>query len=117
MKSYWETYKGKRILFARYDHLALDEYRAEIEAVEEVVLQQPKNSVLLVVDTTGIIISPEALKLAKNTALHCRPYIRKTAILGMTGARKAILEIVVKFSGNPVAAFETVERAKDYLVS
>lgn len=116
MKSYWETYKGKQIFYARYDHLVLEEYRAEIIAVEQEVLRQPKNSILLLVNTAGIILSPEALNLAKNTALHSQPYLRNTAILGMSGLRKTLLEIVVKFSGVKLAAFETEEQAKDYLV-
>ena len=112
MKSYWETYKGKQIFFAHYDHLSLAEYRAEVQAVEEEMMKQPPKSVLLLMDTAGIILSPEALNLAKNTALRCNPYLRKSAILGMGGARKTLLDIVSRFSGVNVAGFDTLEQAR-----
>ncbi len=117
MKSVWETYKGKRIFYAHYDHLTMEDFRAEVVAVEEEVFKQPKNSILLLVDITSQIISPEVLNLSKNTALHCQPWLRKTAIIGVTGAKKAIIDIVMKFSGNKILAFETAEQAKDWLVA
>ncbi len=116
MQSAWETYKGKKIFFAKYGHLTPEVYRAEIDAVEKEMLAQPRNSVLLLVDTVGLLISPEALNLAKNVALHSQPYVIKTAILGMSGARKTLLDIVAKFSGMKVEAFDTADQARDWLV-
>ncbi len=115
MKSSWETHKGKKIFFARYDHLPIDEYRAEIVAVEQELFQQPKSSVMLLVDTSGTLLSPEVLNLAKNTALKCKPYLSKIAILGMGGARKTLLDIVSKFAGITLSGFDSVEQAKDFL--
>jgi hypothetical protein len=116
MKSSWETYQGKRIFIGRYNHLPFEEIQPEASAVEKEMLIQPHNSVLLIVTTAGTIISPQALNIFKNVALHSKPFIKKTAILGMTGARKAILDIVVRFSGMQVSSFEDMQKAKDWLV-
>jgi hypothetical protein len=35
MKSHWETHKGKKIFWAIYGNMPMDEYRAEIAAVEK----------------------------------------------------------------------------------
>jgi hypothetical protein len=43
--------------------------------------------------------------------------VHKTAILGITGARRALLDIVVRFSGMQVVPFDDVQKAKDWLVS
>jgi hypothetical protein len=43
--------------------------------------------------------------------------LRKSAILGMGGARKTLLDIVSKFSGVNVAGFDTVEQAREHLVA
>jgi Holliday junction resolvasome RuvABC endonuclease subunit len=117
MKSCWETHKGKRFFFAHYDRQPVEEFRAEVVAVEEEIFKQPKGSVLLLMDTTGILITPEVLNLSKNTAMRAQPYLRKSAILGMTGARKSILDIVARFAGAKIMAFDTVEQAKDWLVA
>jgi hypothetical protein len=117
MKSYWETYKGKKIFYARYDHLTIEAVRTEVVDVEKEMLKSPLGSVLLLVETTGTIISPEALNLFKNVALRSNKHIIKSAILGMTGARMAIMDIVSKFSGLKVQAFDTEEKAKDWLIA
>jgi hypothetical protein len=116
MKSTWETYKGKRIFYCRYDHLTLSEGREEVPLAEKEIFSQPKSSVLLMVGTAGTILSPDAINLYKNTALACKPYARKIAILGMTGARKVILDFVTKFAGVNVASFDTESEAFEWLV-
>ncbi len=117
MKSGWEIYKGKRIFRGRYDHLTLDEIRAEVSAVEKEMVQQPVDSVLLLVESAGTDASPEALSLFKNVALHSNKYVRKSAILGVTGVRRMILEIIVRFSGMNLIPFYDEQEAKDWLVS
>jgi hypothetical protein len=117
MRSHWEDYKGKRIFVGCYEHLTLDEYRAEAAEAEKEMLKQPPNSVLLLVLTEGLIMSPQALSLTKGLAKRTQPRVHKTAILGITGARRALLDIVVKFSGMQVVPFDDVQKAKDWLVS
>ena len=80
--------------------------------MEEEMLTQPPKSVLLLVETAGTVISPEALNLFKNVASHASKLLKKTAVLGMTGARRMILDIVAKFAGMGVVAFDTEEQLK-----
>ncbi len=117
MKSVWETHKGKKIFYARYDHLSLEEVRSEVAAVEKEMLKQPPDSVLLLVDITGTIISPEALNLYKNVALHSNKILHKTALLGVPGARKTLVDIIAKFSGLSASSFDDGQKARDWLVS
>ena len=117
MRSHWEEYKGKRIFIGNYEHLTLEEYRAEAAEVEKEMLKQPPDSVLLLVETAGLIMSPEALSLTKGLTKRTQPNVHKTAILGITGARRALLEIVVKFSGMKVVPFDDIQKARDWLVS
>jgi hypothetical protein len=116
-KSVWKIYKGKKIFRGRYDHLTLEEIRAEVSAVEKEMTQQPLGSVLLLIDTAGTDASPEALRLFKNVALHSEKHVHKSAILGVTGVRRMILEIIRRFSGMDLAPFSDEEQAKDWLVS
>jgi Holliday junction resolvasome RuvABC endonuclease subunit len=116
MKSGWETYKGKRIFRGRYANLTLEEIRAEVVAVEKEMVQQPLDSVLLLVDTAGTDASPEALRHFKNVALHSEEYVHKAAVLGVTGVKRMILEIIVRFSGMNLIPFSDEQEAKDWLV-
>ena len=117
MKSVWETHKGKRIFRGHYDHMTLEEVRAEVVAVEREMTQQPLDSVLLLVETAGTDASPEALRLFKNVALRSQKHVHKSAILGVTGVRRMILEIIVRFSGMSLAPFTDEQQAQDWLVS
>jgi hypothetical protein len=91
--------------------------RKEVSDVEKEMLTQPPKSVLLLVETAGTVISPEAVNLFKNVTSHYRKVLKKIPILGMTGARKAIRDIVAKFAGMGVVAFDSEEKGKDWLVS
>jgi hypothetical protein len=115
MNSNWQTYKGKRVFLADYSHLTIEQVRTEVVEVEKELVKQLRNSVLLLVKVERTIISPEALNLFKNVALHTQPYVRKSAILGMTGVRRTFIDIVAKFSGMTVMAFETEAQANDWL--
>ena len=90
MKSGWITHKGKRIFVARYDHLTVAESRIEVAEVEKEIFKQPPNSALMEVTTTGTILAPEALGIYKNTSMACKPYLKKTVVMGMSGPRMPI---------------------------
>jgi hypothetical protein len=115
MKSVWETINGKKILLARYDHLTLDELRLEMKDVEKQVVSQPEGSVLLLINIVGTIITPESFTLFKDLASRTKKYPYKTAVIGISGARKTMLDIIVKVSGLAVAPFDTLEEAKAWL--
>jgi len=90
MKSVLETYKGKEIFYANYSNLSLEQIREEVGAIEKELVHAKENSILLLVNSSGTIISPEVLKLFKNLSLNSKKYIRKSAILGITGARRLL---------------------------
>ena len=116
MKSSWEPYQGKRLFFAHYDHLNMQDLNIELGSAEKEILQQPTGSVLLLADVTGTIITPEVLNLFKNTALRTNSFLIKVAVLGVTGVRRAFMDIVAKFSGIRFQAFDDVQKAKDWLL-
>ena len=117
MKSSVEIYKGKRIFIARYDHMTLQELRSEVDEVKAYMSQNlTKEDMLVLVDTTGTIVSPEVLKLFKEMSANSSQYKTKTAIVGMSGPRKTFLDIVSKFSKASVVPFEDNETAKDWLI-
>lgn len=118
MKSGLETYKGKRILVARYDHMTNTELKNEVDEVMAYMTQNQANEdVLVLVDTTGTLVSPDVLTLFKEMSVKSTDFKTKTAILGMTGPRKVFLEIISKFSKSSAIPFDDLQSAKDWLVS
>jgi hypothetical protein len=118
MKSGLETYNGKRIFIARYDHMTNEELVTEIKEVKNYMSQNKvSGDMLVLVDTTGTLVSPEVLKQFKEMSLKSTEFKAKTAILGMTGSRKVFLDIVVKFAKQSAMPFDDAQTAKEWLVS
>jgi hypothetical protein len=118
MKSGLETYKGKKIFIARYDHMTKEELLSEVTEVKDyMAANQVNEDMLVLVDTTGTLVSPDVLTLFKEVSAKSTQFNTKTAILGMTGPRRVFLDIVAKFSKTMVTPFDDAQTAKDWLVS
>ena len=115
MKSYWTTHQGKKIFCAHYDHLTLDQLRVEINDAVSAMRTQPESSMLTFVDVRGTLIGPEAFSCFKDLAMNSKKYAKRTAIVGVTGAKKVMLEMVIKLSGLTILPFEEERQALDWL--
>jgi hypothetical protein len=117
MVSGWETYQGKRYFICRYCNLTLEALKREIAEVEALFVQQPEHSILLLVDVRGTIISTGTFDVLRCTAADMKKYIRNTAILGVTGARRTMLDLLIKFTGLSISAFDRQADAVEWLVN
>jgi hypothetical protein len=115
----WITHKEKRILYSDFANFGADVegLRADIEAGNQLIGQEPENSVLVLVDLRNTVISIEAAQILKESAASTKKYARKTALIGITtGFRKVLLDAAIRFSGRHMVALDDVEKAKDWLV-
>ncbi|MBN1812830.1 MAG: hypothetical protein JXA14_13425 [Anaerolineae bacterium] len=119
MKSKWITHKGERIFFVDLSSFGRhpDAFREELVGVEAVAYQQPEGSLLVLTDVRDTVVSSEVMNVAKESSARTAKYIRKEAILGMSGIRQVLLDAISRFSGRQFAAFDDIETAKDWLVS
>jgi hypothetical protein len=51
----------------------------------------------------------------KEFTRHNKPYVIAAAVVGITGLKQIIYNAVLKFSGRNLVAFDSVDRAKDWL--
>jgi hypothetical protein len=118
MKSKWIEYKGKRIYYADYTDFGDDikGLKAEVEYAHGVVMQEPDKSVLLLVDVSRTTGTTEALNSMKNAASVSETKVIRTAVLGVHGFKKMLMQTIAKVSGMNIVAFEDTESAKDWLV-
>ncbi len=118
MKSKWITHTGKRIFHIDLSDLQtdVDAWRTELDEASAITRQQPKNSLLVLTDVRGTVMSSEVVSIAKESSAETTKYVRKTAVIGISGFRKVLIDAVSRFSGQRFAIFEDVEEAKDWLV-
>lgn len=119
MKSRWITHGGKRIFLVDYSdfgsNIAL--IREEAKSIIEAVTREPLNSVLTLSDVRGTTGTLDTLAIMKRVVTSTNRHVRRRAVVGVSGLRQSLLDMVNRVTGNkPFAAFEDIEAAKDWLV-
>jgi hypothetical protein len=119
MKSNWETLAGKRILYCKFNDFGKDVVAlgAEIDAVDELILREPPDSVLLLADLRNTVTSSAVVDLFKKSSAKTKGYVRRQAIVGISGIQKMLAQAVAWFSRETFVLFDTPEEARDWLVN
>ena len=116
---YWITHKGKRILFNDFTGLSADDLTNQVRQNEQDAVRAGKmegGSLRVLTDVTNSLIFPAAADALKQLAESTKPYVTASAVLGVEGLRKTLLEIISKFSGRDIKNFDSREEALDWLV-
>ena len=117
MKSKWIEHWGKKIFFADYSHFTdFESFKEEVDAVTGITINEPKNSVLLLVDVTGTIGESEMVNYLKKSAGVDDENMNKVAVVGVSGYRRIFLRAVIQFTSLNVKTFDNLEQAKDWLI-
>ena len=114
------TYQGIELFFVDYRNLQGNEYIQALDTnLENIVAlansRSPK-SLLFLVDISDSVISKEVLTHMKGHSKSVSPHQKAIAILGITGVRKFMLDVVRSFAGINVKSFDDEKAAKDWLV-
>ncbi|MEO6778698.1 MAG: hypothetical protein ABI194_04525 [Gemmatimonadaceae bacterium] len=70
-----------------------------ISAARDEVASQPPKSLCCVVDVTGSRFNIEVVEAVKDLAAHNIPYVIASAVVGVSGLQRVIMEGVLKFTG------------------
>jgi hypothetical protein len=113
-------YKGREIYFVDYTNIkSTEEFLKVIKgtnAFREKVKAEGKRNILMLVDVTGSYVYGEALDAIKMSGRISKELTRKEAIIGISGAKKILLQIAQLFTGMQLRPFDTMEEAKEWLI-
>ncbi|MFH0736900.1 MAG: hypothetical protein V1773_01885 [bacterium] len=114
----FETYKTKTIFMVSFIGLGeIQEIKKIIERAKSEISKQPYKSVLLLTDITATNNDKDTLGLLKDFANHNTPYIKASAVAGVTGIKKNIFPSLVESSGRYIHPCQSVKEAQDWLIS
>ena len=118
MKSRWTTWKGSRVMYCDFSNFKSDvaALREEVEAVDREITREPKESVLLLIDMRNTVASGQAVDLFKESAKLTTPYVRKQAVIGVSGFKRFLADVVARFSGQGMRLFDSEAEAMDWVV-
>lgn len=115
----WINHKGKRIVYVDYTNLSSNDKKAffaVIDQAREFVLKAGSN-LLLLVDVRNSFGDSEIMARLKQDGKDEKPFIHKQAVVGITGFKGVLLAAVNSFTGLGIKPFDTLDQAKDWLVS
>ncbi len=110
-------YQGKRILIEDFSHLKQGkEFLDTIEEAQKLITSQPPKSVLAVLDATNAHYDVEIIGRMKEFVKANGPYIKSSAVVGVSGLLLIALNTLSSVSGRKFPMFDTREEAMAYLV-
>jgi hypothetical protein len=118
MRSTWIEHKGKRIFYQdfslQFDNSAA--VKAELEEVQKVVIAQPRDSLLVLCDFRDTAVGSDLLSSMNAASNMTKDHVHKTAVLGVTGMKQKLADLLTSLTGQPLKYFDDIEEAKDWLV-
>jgi hypothetical protein len=119
MRSKWITYKDHQIFyqdFSGQDLLNSDAIKRELEEVQAVVLKEPPASMLVLSDFRETQIGKDLMDLLIPSSRITKAHIKKTAVVGVTGTKRFLLNTLIGFTGQQLSLFDKVEQAEEWLI-
>jgi hypothetical protein len=117
MKSRWTTWKGHHILYCDFSGFKSDiaALRAEVEAADREITRTPPGSALILVDVSNTVASAAAVDLFKESAKLTNPFVHRQAVIGLSGFKRFLADVVARFSGQSMRLFDSEGDAMDWL--
>jgi len=117
MRSQWIEYKEKKIFYQDFSKQFYNAaaVKAELIEVQAVVMAEPKNSVLVLTDMRDTNIGNDLLPAMNAASAATKSYVRKTAVLGITGMKRTLADLLTALTGQPLKYFDDIENAKQWL--
>ena len=109
------THKGRQLYLMDCSHATVEEMNQVIAACELDVRSQPENSVFTLIIAGGSFFSSETISSLKELARGNAPYVKASAIVGVAGLHKVVLNAVAMFSKRRFYLFDTLDEAMDFL--
>jgi len=117
MKSKWIEHNGKKILYQDFSNLFFNTkaIKEELEQVEALVLAEPKGSVLVISNFSNTEISSELMPILNEASKATKSHVKKTAVLGLTGFKRTLGDLLSRITGQPLMYFDDDVKAKEWL--
>ena len=110
-------HRGKRVLDIDYSHCDVALLKAVAEEMHRVIAREPLNSVLTLTDVGGTGFDHESVEFLKSRVAANAPYVRRAAVIGISGLQRLIYEAVKLFTKRSIPHFMSRAEALDYLTA
>ncbi len=109
------NHQGKQILIFDF---ALKDKETVFKILEEgktEVAKHPLSSLYVLTDVSGLRFNTDISEAFKDFAAHNKPYIKASALVGITGLQKIAYTAIMTFTKRNIPIFPTREEALNWL--
>jgi hypothetical protein len=111
-------HQGRRILLLDYAGVRdPEEAVRSIQHSKTVVAAQPRASLLVMTVVRDARYNAAVLQGMKELAAHNAPYVKASAVVGMSGLHRIAYQAVILFSKRNIKVFDHESEALDWLVT
>jgi hypothetical protein len=109
-------HKGKSVLLQDFSGMQPGpEFVELIQRARTIIDGQPPHSLLTLVDVNNSVFDTEVLVIMKDFVKRNTPFIRYTAVVGITGLKEVGLMALTRVAGRPLQTFSSREEALDFM--
>jgi hypothetical protein len=110
------NHKGKDIFYMDFSNLkTLNEINAVINESINFIRIKPAFSFYCLTNTKEMHFSNEIKDLFQNFVKGNKPFIRSSAVVGLSGLQQIVYNGLMKITGRDIKSFSTLEEAKEWL--
>jgi hypothetical protein len=109
-------HKNKRVLFIDYSKCDVATMKLLAEEGHRIIARQAPKSVLTLTDVAGSSFDKESVAVLQSKVAANAPYVKRAAVIGISGLQRLIYEAVQAFSKRTIPLFPARQEALDWLV-
>ncbi len=111
-------YKGVRIVYQDCSYSKPNEILDLIERAKTMVVLQPKNSALVLINAKGASFNVAITKALREFAKENTPYVKCTAVYGVEGLQEVVFRGIITFTGRKnIVLVKTLDEGKEFLAN
>lgn len=117
MKSKWIEHNGKKIFYQDYSNFFFNEQavKQELAEVRAIVMAEPEKSILVLSNMSNTEVTMNLMPILNEASKVTMPYVRKTAVLGVSGIKRTLGDLLSKITGQELMYFTNENEAKAWL--
>ena len=110
-------YNGRKIIFLDLNGVQPEGIKSRVEGAKKIIMSSQPDSVLLLTDFRDMRYDRERTDYAKQVSIDIKPFVKKSALLGIEGLKKIIMQSLMVFSGRAnMKPFAEVKDALEWLI-
>jgi len=112
------SHQGTRIFYMDFSGMRnVDEIDELIRFSKDYIRYQPEKSVITLSNIEGMHFNAEVKNMFSEFISGNKMYVSHGAVVGINGLQRIVYNGIMKLTGRDLRSFESIESAKDWLVS